>query len=150
MEMNRFLNNRYAVMRHAKDVEEKGLTVIVADSVAICSRVSRELSGRIKGMRVIIFHSPQIRARFTAEIMRNELLANGVNVESVSELPWLDCEKDTVTNQNIETVLPDDDRSFILFISHKPDVAMFMGKDKYGLEPTNCTLYSEDFTIVGH
>ena len=146
-----FTRHDYAVMRHGRDDGK----VIVLESREICARIASELATYIshKGEGrfshgVSIFHSPQARAKLTAEIVRNELTNCGIEIPRFELTGWLDCDEYLISEARVATVMASCGGSLGLFISHRPDIEEFLG-DEYG-DVSNCSLFSAELTIKGH
>lgn len=143
---DRFINPRFAIMRHAQDIGQGENVMLVERSVDICKQVVRELADKVRGLSVGIRHSPLRRAELTAQVASAELIANGVKVSRVEPCDWLTCDSHGLCNENIQE-LPDDPQTLWLLITHLPDVENFLGEQ---CNPANCSLIAKEFLISGN
>lgn len=142
---SRFLYPHYAVMRHAKLASDS--KKLDEGSVTICVEVSKELAELVRGRKVRIYHSPLDRAVWTANVVRDTLLAQQIAVLCVEPMTWLNCGSGLLNNTNIEQVCADDPGFFTLFVTHLPEIEKFLGEH---CNPANNTIISQGFLITGN
>jgi len=138
----------FAIMRHGID-DFKGLQ---ANSKKVCQRVARELSEKMDGEKVIIFHSPLLRTKRTADELLAGLISAKINACILGPLSWLDCGKLSITNKNIrQAVSAVGYDKFIVFITHRQDMDDYLNRAVgIPIRISNCTLFSPEFIIPGH
>jgi len=133
-----------ALMRHAT-FEEYDNKILNEEQV-VCRRMVRQLAERVAGKKVLIYHSPLERATQTARIVRHELIDCGIFVSKMEILSQLEIEKGNIhravamVNDQLQS-----DENFVLFISHEPEILMFIGRSK-GFN--NCSIIARDFELV--
>ncbi len=128
-------NQNFAVMRHASYTGGGEITQIGHQQIALAAKKFNEFTEKNGTTEIEIWHSPKIRAKNTAEIFCNYL-----NVKAdLSEKSFLDCD-----NLEIQNNLPNGNTTFILMISHQPDIEHYY-KKCFGsyTDTSNCNIYVE-------
>lgn len=121
-------------MRHASYTGGGEITQSGHQQIAVAAEKFKQFAEENEITEIQIWHSPQIRAKNTAEIFSNHLL----NVKAdLSEKSFLDCD-----NLEIQNNLPNENTTFILMISHQPDIEYYY-KNRYGnyTDTYNCDIY---------
>lgn len=127
------INQNFAVMRHASYTDGGKITETGHQQIATAAKKFMEFAGKNGITEIEIWHSPQIRAKNTAQIFCNHL-----NVKAdLSEKNFLDCD-----NLEIQNNLPNGNTTFILMISHQPYIEYYYKKCFGSYTDTyNCNIY---------
>lgn len=113
------IQKKYAVMRHASYGPSEEITERGHSQIQEAVEKFTQFCEKNQITEVEIWHSPQIRAKNTAEIFCDQ-----INIKNnLTEKNFLDCD-----NDEIQDNLPEKNDVFILMISHQPDIEHFLRK----------------------
>jgi hypothetical protein len=148
-----FFNPLYGFLRHAQDARENENTVLHGDSCDYLVMTCTRLEQTIPQSKIAIFYSPPTRAALTATVVKG-ILRDTKKIVTCEKLPWLgDIEFDEkveagVTDVKIKKLQAEYPDTFIIFISHQPDIESYAKLPEKSV--LNCTFLAREFTFPGH
>jgi len=126
---NPFHRDNYALMRHAC-YHQHGKEVRIDEvNAQMCCENIRELVRRTKQHKFVLHSSPEKRATLTRDIVAEELQRLGYEVSLPEPTAWLGPHSQSLTAQNLDLLINQEDDTFYLFIAHKPEIADFLGTE---------------------
>jgi phosphohistidine phosphatase SixA len=145
--MSKFINNGYAVMRHAEHkTEASGRIILTEKGVSSTQAKIEELAEKIEGKAVCILHSPALRAIATAVVAEAKLKELGVRVHYFEQADWLNEGEEVIDEANLRVALFAHSDEFVLLITHAGLVQDHIGWQRPEQVP-NSAIYAKDFRL---